>query len=186
MMASFPILMAQDRIGNNEKLVSCLIVYSKIGILDVFMCSNDGCNFAKNAIDKLHGLGLVEDFESAIAFYSTIESPVECPSQMDYGYFVVEDETGFFVQDHQNNRVAKIKDLNDLILGKVPDFDNEDEVLGLFETAEISPKEMLDRLFKKKETKMVDDFDDSDFDIEDDNANTDEDSDEDSDDFEWV
>lgn len=185
MMISFPMIMAQDEIGNNEKLVSCLIVYSKIGILDIFMSSNEGCNFLKYAIDKIKDMDMVEDIESALSFYSTIEVPVTCPSDMDHGYFVVEDSSGFFIQDNSSKKVAKVDDINSILKGELPKFDSDEEIKTLFKDENLTPQEMIDRMFDVRfKFKIQENFDDE-FNI-DESLQIEEDSDEDSDDLEWI
>lgn len=185
MMISFPMIMAQDQIGNNEKLVSCLIVYSKIGILDIFMSSNEGCNFLKYAIDKIRDMDLVEDIEGALSFYSTIEVPVKCPSDIDHGYFVVEDSSGFFIQDNSSKKVARIDDINSILKGEVPKFDSDEEIKTLFNEKNLTPLEMLERMFdERSKFRSQENFDDE-FDI-DESLIVEEDSDEDSDDLEWI
>lgn len=185
MMISFPMIMAQDEIGNNEKLVSCLIVYSKIGILDIFMSSNEGCNFLKYAIDKIRDMDLAEDIEGALSFYSTIEVPVKCPSDMDHGYFVVEDSSGFFIQDNSNKKVARIDDINSILKGELPKFDTDEEIKTLFKEKDLTPSEMIERMFNERfKFRSKENFEDE-FDI-DESLIVEEDSEEDSDDSEWI
>ena len=126
-LLSFPMKMAFEQTGKSEQFVTCLLVVSKLGVLDVFMASRSGCDFIRYGLDKIMSVTLESgpiDLESAISMLVDLETPVKSPYDMDTGYYVVEDGSTFFFQD-EDGSISQLDQINSIILGTQDNFIND-------------------------------------------------------------
>jgi hypothetical protein len=174
-LVSFPMKMAFEKVGNKEEFVTCLVIVSKLGILDVFMASRSGCDFIKYGIDKIMQVELPTgpmDLESAISMIVDLEVPVDTPHDMEIGYYIVEDGSTFFFQD-EDGSICRLDQVNSVILGERDHFENDPTSEELFNNH--------CKIIKQNESE---DFSDEDFDLDDDSIA--EESEEESESIEWI
>ena len=175
LMLYFPMTMAVEEVGKNESRVTACLILSKIGVLDVFMCSKKGCDFVRFVIDGLVN-NVNVDFEDIIASYASVEEPLSDPLNLDSGYFILENKDNFFIHDDETGQASNLSAINDVLLGRSDDFE---------ETTNKKIKEMFDKLSKKSTKAKEEDID---FDITDlveefSEEDSDDNSEEDSDDL---